>query len=250
MRIDGLHLAFLDIPAEYTQEYNRWYDLDHMPEHVSKPDVVMGRRYVATKSTRTLPMVQPGERFGGHPPYLTIYFFGGPLDMMSEEARQGWRTMDHGIVKQGRYWMQGHGTGGVMVRVGRSFARPDCHVGEEAIAHLNHRSVIIAYGKPPSPEQRDDAIAWWDAVHLPDLFAVPGVLGALRADPIGQDDDDIVHVLLCTDPAEDVMPRIESALRYQGAQGRWPPYGGVYEPLAFVPYDRIVPLEYDFDIGD
>jgi len=220
MRIDGFQLAFLDIPAEYTAEFNRWYDLDHMPEHVSKPDVVMGRRYVATSTTRALPMVQPAEQFGGHAPYLTIYSFGGPLEMMSDEARQGWRTMDRRIVKEGRYWTAGHGTGGAMVHVTGSFARPDCHVASDAIAHLNHRSVVVAYGKAPTAEQRDGAIAWWDTVHLPDLFSVPGVLAALRGDPAGRDEDHVVHVLLCTDPAAVMMPRIEAAMRYQGAQGR------------------------------
>jgi hypothetical protein len=46
------------------------------------------------------------------------------------------------------------------------------------------------------------------------------------------------------------MPRIEAALHYQGAIGRWPAHGGVYEPVAFLPYERIVPLEYDFDFGE
>ena len=39
MEINGMMLAMLDIPAWCTEEYNRWYDLDHLPEHVSKGDV-------------------------------------------------------------------------------------------------------------------------------------------------------------------------------------------------------------------
>ena len=39
MKVNGMHLAFLDIPKELTEEYNRWNDLDHMPEHVAKDDV-------------------------------------------------------------------------------------------------------------------------------------------------------------------------------------------------------------------
>jgi hypothetical protein len=35
VKTEGMMLALLDIPAEYTEEYNRWYDLDHMPEHVA-----------------------------------------------------------------------------------------------------------------------------------------------------------------------------------------------------------------------
>jgi hypothetical protein len=37
-------------------------------------------------------------------------------------------------------------------------------------------------------------------------------------------------------------------MRYQRAIGRFPAHGGVYDRMAFLPFDRIVPLEYDFDI--
>jgi hypothetical protein len=250
MEINGIQLVFLGIPAEYTEEYNRWYDLDHMPEHVSKDDVIMGRRYVADRSLRDLPASFVSDAFGGHPPYLSIYWFGGPLDMASEEARQGWRTKDRGIVKQGRYWLRGHVTGGGMFRVAETMARPSVLVAKEAVAHLNHRGVIVAYGKTPSLERRDEAVSWWWDTHLVDLFAVPGVLAALRCDPVERDQDHVLHLILCEDSPVRVMPRIDATLRYQGAVGRWPAYGGVYEPVAFLPYERIVPLEYGFDFGD
>lgn len=250
MEINGLQLAFLDIPPEYTQEYNRWYDLDHMPEHVAKDDVVMGRRYVAQRTLQGLPGSQEGDFGGGHAPYLTIYFFGGPLDLMSEEAREGWRTLDRGIVKQGRYWLAGKGVGGGMFRLGEPIGRPSVLTLPRAIPHLNHRGVIVALGKAPSAERRQEAIDWWRDVHLVDLFgSVPGLLAALRCDPVDPESDQVLHVLYCEDPVTEVMAGIEAAKRYAGAVGRWPAYGGVYEPLAFLPYDRIVPLEYDFDFG-
>lgn len=250
MEINGIQLAFLDIPPAYTQDYNRWYDLDHMPEHVSKPDVIMGRRYVADRTVRNLPASHVSDVFGGHPPYLSIYWFGGPLDMASEEARQGWRTMDRGIVKQGRYWLRGRGTGGGMFRVAESLTRPNVLVAKPAVAHLNHRGVIVAYGKAPSVGERGDAVAWWLNTHLVDLFAVPGVLAAIRCDPIGRDEDHVLHVILCEDRPADVMDGIQKALHYANGIGRWPAHNNVYEPVAFLPYNRIVPLEYDFDFGD
>jgi len=250
MEINGLFLAFLDIPAEYTQEYNRWYDLDHLPEHVSKGDVVMGRRYVAPRHLKGLARSVESETFGGHPPYLTIYSFGGPIDMMSDEANELWRVKDRTIIKQGRFWMQGRSTAGRKFRLAESFARPGCLVSAEAIPHLNHRGVIVAYGRAPSAERRDEAVAWWREVHLPDLFAVPGVLAALRGDPVEGDDDHVVHVILCEDPPLEVMEGIDAALRYAGAIGRYPAYRDAYVADAFLPYDRVVPLEYDFDFGD
>jgi len=250
MEINGVHVALLDMPADLTQEYNRWYDLDHLPEHVSKADVVMGRRYVADRNVRGLPRTLECEAWGGHPPYLTVYSFGGPLDMASEEAREGWLAKDRVIIKQGRYFREGRVGGGGLFRVAEASARPHVLVAPEAIAHLAHRGVIVAYGKAPSAERRAEAVRWWRDTHLVDLSAVPGVLAALRCDPLDETSDHLLHLLLCEDSVRDVMPRIDDALRYATAVGRFPAHKGAYEPVAFLPYERIVPLEYDFDFGE
>src|SRR5215475_3762149 len=115
-------VAMLDIPAELTEEYNRWYDLDHLAEHQSKGDVLAGRRYVATRELHAAPGVLPSEWTGGYPPYVTTYLFGGPLDFMSAEARSLWTDMDRIIVKSGRYWKEGHGTHNTRWRVGAAVA--------------------------------------------------------------------------------------------------------------------------------
>src|SRR5262249_25667668 len=129
-----------------------------------------------------------------------------------------------------------------------AWARAGCHVSDEAIPYLAHRGVVVAIGRPPTPEQRADALRWWDDVHLPDLLAVDGVLAALRFAPVrGTDDDLVLHLLLLEAAPEVAMARIDSVLRYDSAIGRFPPHGGVYEPLVFLPYRSIVPLEYDFD---
>ena len=241
-------LAFLDIPAEYTQEYNRWYDLDHLPEHVAKADVVAGRRYVATVALRDAPGVVAPE--WGHPPYATTYLFGGSLPFTSAEAAAGWREKDRTIIKAGRFWREGRGVFTGRWHLEHARARSGCLVSEEAVPHLAHRGMVVALGRAPSPERRDEAVSWWDGTHLVDLLAVPGVLGALRfrsEDPAQA--NLVLHLLLCDDVTADVMVRIDDALRYHRAQGRFPAHGGVYEPMAFLPYDRIVPLDYDFEVG-
>jgi hypothetical protein len=250
MQVNGMHLAFLDIPKELTEEYNRWYDLDHMPEHVAKDDVLMGRRYVAPKYLVGHELNQESPFAGGHGPYLTIYSFGGPLDMESEEARAGWRTLDNGIVRAGRYWQAGRGVGGGRFRLEKAVARPDCLVQARAIPYLHHKGVIVALGKAPTPEGRAGAVAWWDDVHLPDLFAVPGVLAAIRGNPVEEDDDQILHVILCDRSPLEVLDGISAALKYAKAVGRYPAHRGAYESLCFVPFDTIVPLQYDFDLPD
>lgn len=244
-------LAMLDIPAWCTEEYNRWYDLDHMPEHVSKADVLMGKRYVATRDLRDLPGVQPSEWIGGYPPYMTNYWFGGPLDFMSEEASSLWRVKDRGIVKAARYWQVGRGVHNSRWRVVDAFTRASTAVDKAAVPYLGHRGMIVAAGRAASVDRVEEALDWWDSVHLVDLLSVPGLLAVVRLRPAGADNAGMVaHMLMCeADPAE-VMTEIDRAMRYWRALGRFPAHKGAYQSVAFLPYRRIVPLEYDFDIGE
>lgn len=244
-------LAMLDIPAWCTEEYNRWYDLDHMPEHVSKADVLMARRYVATRQLREVAGVLPSDWVGGYPPYLTTYWFGGPLDFTSDEAHALWSTMDRAIVKAGRYWQVGRGRHGSRWRVADAVTHPSVLVSPAAVPYIAHRGVIVAVGRAASPERVGEAVEWWDTVHLVDLFSVPGILAAVRFEPAESSQEDLLlHLLLCEAHPAEVMAGIDKAMRYWQAVGRYPAHGGVYEPMAFLPYQWIVPLQYDFDIGE
>jgi hypothetical protein len=247
MEVKGALLALLDIGPEYTEEYNRWYDLDHLPEHISKADVLGARRYVAPRDLQALGG-GGHEVTGGHPPYLTVYYLGVD-DFAGPEATGLWTTKDRTIVKAGRYWRPGGGTFVIRWALGETFTRPPILVSDEAIPYLAHRGVVVAVGRAPSVEQRDDALRWWRETHLVDLLAVEGVQAALRFDPEPgmPDQDRLVHVLLLEHDPAAVMPRIEQALRYDTAVGRYPAHGGVYESLALLPYRSIVPFEYDFD---
>ncbi|WP_232295308.1 hypothetical protein [Parafrankia sp. EUN1f] len=279
MEITGMMLALLEIPAEFTAEYNRWYDLDHMPEHLAKPDVLAGRRYVAARDLRAAPGIVRSDLLGGHPPYLTTYWFGGPLDMCGEQAREGWLALDRTILRSGRFWRPGRARHNSRWRVTSAWTRPGCLVRPVAVPYLAHRGVIVALGRAPSADRLGEAVDWWERVHLPDLAAVPGVLAAVRlgwADDTaapGADDaaapgaapgadpgrgssaqeqghsDLVLHLLLCEDDPAAVMERIDRARVYWRAVGRYPAHRGAYEELAFLPYRSIVPLEYDFEIG-
>jgi hypothetical protein len=45
------------------------------------------------------------------------------------------------------------------------------------------------------------------------------------------------------------MTRLDDSMHYLRNVGRYPAHGGVYESIAFLPYERIVPLEHGFDMG-
>ena len=251
MKVNAVTVAMLDIPPEFTEEYNRWYDLDHLPEHISKGDVLLGRRYVGHSRGARGAGVMTSEWTAGHPPYLTIYSFGGPLDFESEEARNLWRDKDRIIVKAGRYWREGRGVHNSRWRLAETFRRPSLLVDDEAVPYLAHKGVIIALGQAPSPERRQEALDWWSGVHLVDLFAVPGILAAIRFDPVAPiEPERMMHLLYCEDDPADVMAGLVKHRRYQQAIGRYPAHGDVYEPIALLPFQTIVPFEYDFDFGD
>ena len=40
MKVTGVMVGFLDVPAQEEAEFNRWYDLDHAPEICSVDGVV------------------------------------------------------------------------------------------------------------------------------------------------------------------------------------------------------------------
>ncbi|MEX5632855.1 hypothetical protein [Parafrankia sp. FMc2] len=279
MEITGMMLALLDVAAEHTVDYNRWYDLDHMPEHLAKPDVLAGRRYAAPRDLRAVPGAVRSELIGGHPSYLTTYWFGGPLDMTSPQAREGWLALDRTILRAGRFWRPGQVRHNSRWRVSSAWTRPGCLVRPVAVPYLAHRGVIMALGRAPSPDRVDEAVAWWEGVHLPDLAAVPGVLAAVRltrADDEGGDEGGgealpassagpavrvaesglaeqtglVLHLLLCEDDPAVVIGRIARARRSWQAVGRFPAHRGAYEELAFLPYRLILPLQYDFDMGE
>ncbi len=251
MEVNGLMLALLEMPAWCTEDYNRWYDLDHLPEHVSKGDVLMGRRYVAPRELRAVAGSLRSDWIGGYPPYLTTYWFGGPLDFMSEEALGLWKAKDRVIVKSARFWQVGRARHSSRWRVADAVTRPSVLIDKAAVPYMAHRGLIVAVGRAPSPDRVQEAIDWWNTVHLVDLFGVPGILAAIRLSPVDPADDGLVlHLLLCDVNPAAVMRSIERALRSMRAQRRFPPYGGVYEPMAFLPYQWIVPLQYDFDIGE
>ena len=246
MEVDGILFALLDIPREQTEEYNRWYDLDHMPEHVSKADVLTAKRYVAPRDLQELG--GGGSTLtGGHPPYLTIYSLGGD-DFAGDEAWAGWTTKDRGHHQGGALLAERcarvrppHATGrGVHPGVGAGERRG----GPVPRAPRRRRRAR----SQPSAEQRDDAVRWWRETHLVDLLALEGVLAAMRFESIQDDESDLLlHVFLLEDDPAVVMERFAAALRYSTPLGRYPADGGVYESIAMLPYRLIAPLEYDFE---
>lgn len=78
MQATGIIFAGLDCDADSIEEWNRWYDLEHVPPNVSMPGVMLGRRYVATPDLHGCRVVDATSGFAhGRGTFLTIYTLCG-----------------------------------------------------------------------------------------------------------------------------------------------------------------------------
>ena len=81
MRASGVIVAALDCVPSAIEDWNLWYDLDHLPPNVALPGIMSGRRYVCTPALHAL-------RAPGSDPwwaesassFLTIYTLCGDVN--------------------------------------------------------------------------------------------------------------------------------------------------------------------------
>ena len=66
----GLLLVMADINPEDEEEFNRWYNEEHIPERLSVPGFISGRRYRA---------------IDGSPKYLALYELESPEVLKKKE---------------------------------------------------------------------------------------------------------------------------------------------------------------------
>jgi hypothetical protein len=245
VQLTGVALALLEVPAELEAEFNDWYDLDHQPEHVSLPDVLYGRRYKAPARAAGSAALIASDLTSGHPNYATLYLMGGPADFTGEAAQAGHRTKDRELRRQGRFWSAGRVVYTTYWRFQAASTRPSLRISAEAAPFIAHRGLIAAVGRPGPSAGLDDACRWWDEVEIPDLFDVPGIEAVVRFETAtGDTAAPMLHLVYLSRPASALLPAIEAMRERQGLLGRFPPHAQAYEPLVFLPYDWIVPLDH------
>lgn len=66
----GLLLVMIDVDPEHEQEFNEWYENEHLPERSACKGFLTGRRFVALE---------------GGPRYLALYDLDSPGALTSEE---------------------------------------------------------------------------------------------------------------------------------------------------------------------
>ena len=70
----GIILAVLDCDLDAVEQWNRWYDLEHVPPNVWLPGVMLGRRYVAPPDLHDLRVTDQSSSLAHQRgSFLTIY---------------------------------------------------------------------------------------------------------------------------------------------------------------------------------
>jgi hypothetical protein len=155
----GLLMLWCDVDPEHEEEFNRWYDGEHIQRLLSVPGFLNAGRYVALK---------------GGPKYLPMY------ELEDHHVLRSAAFLDE-VRYQPSPWRQKTSGG---------------HVGPNYILNA-YRQIFPARATPveatgPMPPYlqmgsmdvpaalEEEFNAWYDTVYVPDYLTLPGVLGARR----------------------------------------------------------------------
>jgi hypothetical protein len=148
----GLLVIWTDVAPEYEAEFNEWYDKEHVPQLLTVPGILTGRRYQAVD---------------GKPKYIAIYEMADERVWNSAafvEVREKPTDWSRKIIPQFRNTQRG------IFRQIFSYGDTPAKATEFALTvRLN----------TPSDHEKDFN-AWYDEDHVPALVGVPGVYCARR----------------------------------------------------------------------
>lgn len=154
--MNGLLLTLTEPSPRDEEEFNAWYDTEHLPERLSIPGFVSARRWVDASAP------------AGAGKYLATYELERPevLETPAYRARVGegftpWSKRILGRCTVFRRW--------ACVQINPGGASPSADAA----------ALFAAIGDVPA-EHEAEFNRWYDEEHLPLLAKVPGVLGARR----------------------------------------------------------------------
>jgi hypothetical protein len=148
----GLLAVWADIPANIEEDFNRWYDEEHLAERARIPGFLNARRYISLQGT---------------PKYIALY------DTVDAQVLQGETYLQ--VLNNATPWTQRvrphfqnfvRNEYELLLTLGTLPAQPAPYV---MLARLE-----------AAPEHDTEFNDWYNTDHLPALTAVPGVYGARR----------------------------------------------------------------------
>jgi hypothetical protein len=172
MEATGIIFAGLDCDADSIEEWNRWYDLEHVPPNVSMPGIMQGRRYVAPPELHAARVVDPASGFAaGRGTFLTIYTLcGDPADafadmtVLRDKLYDGDRMRfpaDKKAVREGD-----------VLPLQWSVADPARTLVDVDVPFVGHTSLLVVQRRGS-----DDVADWYRHEWAPSVIALDGVHG-------------------------------------------------------------------------
>ena len=168
----GLLMVYVDVPAEVEDEFNRWYNEEHVPERLAIPGVLSAARYVARQ---------------GGPKYLACYELEQPEAYFSDT----WQN----ILKNPTEWTKRMSPSVVGTNFILNLYRmiyPDT-LSEEALQAAMSPTILVGRMSVP-PDLEETFNDTYNTERLPECHKVPGYIRNRRFEAVqGQPKYTTVH---------------------------------------------------------
>ena len=154
--MNGLLLTMTEPPPQMEEEFNAWYDSEHLPERLSIPGFASARRWVDPQA----PL--------GSGKYLATYELDSPQILQTPEY----------LAHVGEHFTPWSRRCLSRCLLFRRWACAQIFPGDAAPS-TEASALFLACGDVPA-EHESEFTRWYDTEHLPLLCAVPGVLRVRR----------------------------------------------------------------------
>ena len=227
MDVSGIIFASVDCDADAIEDWNRWYDLEHLPPNIALPGIMSGKRYVAPPALHDVR--EPSDRMEGFADgrgvHVTVYTLSGdPAQVLAD------MTSTRDVLEDaGRMFAPEK----KVVRAGDAMslswrvADPALEADAIDVPHLQHTSIRVVLRRGGDGAARDHVATA--------AVAVDGVHGVLGHRSITDPSLDLDLYLLEGDPVA-----VTRAARAAA------PYRDDTEVLLDAPFRVIVPFDYGF----
>ena len=154
----GLLMVWADVPADKEQEFNRWYNEEHLAERLSIPGFLSGARYEAVK---------------GGPKHLAYYELESPAVLESEEYKRVSANPTPWTKRSGPQAIATHYIRNVYSLIYPTPVTPEVAQSGPAPA--------LQIGRMDVPPEVDAEFnTWYNTIYVPNYEKVPGVIRGRR----------------------------------------------------------------------
>jgi hypothetical protein len=154
----GLLMVWADVPANKEDEFNRWYNEEHLPERMAIPGFLSGARYEALK---------------GGPKHLAYY----ELESAAVLETPAYKKVQANPTE----WTKRSGPGAIattFIRNVYTMIHPQAVTPTIADAPM---APVLQIGRMSVPPAVDSAFnTWYNTVYVPNYEKVPGVIRGRR----------------------------------------------------------------------